>query len=47
MVAYTLCLMGGVIIGIKNKGAIAKTGGFALASSSLGAVIQRHASARK
>ena len=41
------CLIGGVIVGINSKDVIAKTGGFALASSSLGAVIQRHASTRK
>ena len=38
------CLVGGVICGIRSQDTIVKTAGFALASSSLGAVIQRHSS---
>ena len=39
-----ICLTGGVIFGITSQDTIVKTAGFALASSSLGAVIQRHSS---
>lgn len=46
-VIIIICFIGGLITEINGKEAIVKTGGFALASSSLGAVIQRQASTRK